>query len=32
MLITLLIIAIIIMIIGEILYGWEEKRDGKRKK
>lgn len=32
MLIIFLIIAILVTVLGEILYGWEERRYGKRKK
>lgn len=32
MLIIFLIIAILVTVLGEIIYGWEENRDGKRKK
>ena len=32
MLIGFLVIAILAVITGEIIYGWEENRDGKRKK
>lgn len=32
MLIVFLVILVVAVVVGEILYEWEEKRDGKRKK
>lgn len=32
MLIVFLVILVVAVVVGEILYEWEERRDGKRKK